>query len=143
MVVNTERRKIVQGLRKFAGEYGVDQVLDTAGKTRVQTMVQATLEAPTLTEDDRKSITDLSAKYDATWATAAEAGPAGATPAQQTNTSKEWKFHTAQLTHNSTVGEWASKDKGVLHRLFLRFCVFAYHFGTALSAEHMSVAGGG
>ena len=81
MVVNTDRRNIVQQLRQFAREYGVDQVLDTAGKARVQTMVQATLGAPTLTEEARNSITDLSDKYDATWATAAEAGPSGAAPA--------------------------------------------------------------
>ena len=46
MVANAERRKVVQKLRRFAREHGVDQVSDTAGKAQVHAMAKAVLEAP-------------------------------------------------------------------------------------------------
>ncbi len=42
----------------------------------------------------------------------------------QTSKKAAWYFSAAQLTYNSTAGDWASTDKGVLERLFARFKAF-------------------
>ena len=56
MVVNQDRRKLVQKLRTHARELGVQLVSDTASRTAVASMIQACLEANHLTEDTKATI---------------------------------------------------------------------------------------
>ena len=153
MVAHAERRKAVQKLRTLARHYDIAQVNDSAGKAQVHAMADKVLAAPTLTEIDRIVFEDTLAVYNSAWipAAATGAGDADGAPhgalaasisndANSPNGSKEWKFHAAQPTYNSTEGEWAANDKQVLRTLFERFLVFARRIGKSLKAEHMSVA---
>ena len=102
-------------------------------------MVDALLAVPSLTDTQRAAIEAAKGEYEATWDDAVVDSTQGATSGGQATT-KEWKFHAAQLTFNCTQGEWASKAPAVLKALFLRFLAFAQAFATQLKVEHLSVA---
>ena len=62
---------------------------------------------------------------------ATEAAPDTAEAHQAQETEKEWKFRAAQLTYNSKVGEWTSRDPAVLRPLLDRVVA---HVRNALEA---------
>ena len=139
MGVNQERRQIVQKLRQCARAQGVPLVPDNASKAAVLSMVDALIGVPNLPEEALAEIHEKKAEYEKTWANASGSEASQPIVAGGEGSAKEWKFTAAQLTYNNTDGEWASKDKHVLHGLFSRCLTFAQNFGRELKAEHMSV----
>ena len=91
-------------------------------------MVDALLAVPSLTDPQRAAIEAAKREYEATWDDAVVDSTQGATSGGQATT-KEWKFHAAQLTFNCTQGEWASKAPAVLKALFHKPVVSSTLFG--------------
>ena len=118
MAVDKARRALVQKLRRLASRYATLVVSDTAGRKQVEAMHLALMGNNTLSTADRKEAEDTYRAY-CDSLVSSKVGSNGKSRA------REWKFHAAQLTYNSTVGDWASKDKVVLKGLFDRFLLFA------------------
>ena len=119
MAVDKARRALVQRLRRLAARHGTLLVSDTAGRKQVEAMHLALHGLATLSDSDRKDMDEAYREYCDSFGS-----PQGTNTAKSKD-KREWKFLAAQFTYNSTVGDWASKDKEVLKGLFDRFSLFA------------------
>lgn len=101
-------------------------------------MIQAVLEHEALTAPDKQTVLDATLAYDGTWTQEAPEQVPHEEPGVS-STSREWKFHAAQLTYNSKEGEWALLDKATLQGLFERLVDFAQALGRSLNFDKISV----
>ena len=137
MVVHQERRALVQRLRKIAKAYDAQRVPDSAGKDVVVAMVDGILSIPTLSSQDRATTLGIEEAYFATWESNSSAPQPSTHVGPAVQTTKEWKFHAAQLTYNCTEGDWASDDTVVLRGLFDRVVAIAEDLSVKLSMTGM------
>jgi hypothetical protein len=135
------RVEAVQALRALAAKYGVDRVPDRASRARVGTMVDELLAVETLSVEDKAQVEEAVAQHAASYGdrVPAAAPPPEAHQADEEDASpKLWKLRAAQVTYNSTEGEWASASIAVLLGLFERLKAFACHLVSFLKAMGIS-----
>jgi hypothetical protein len=151
--VKAQRRQWVQDLRSAAFNCGVDRVPDNGNRIQVHTMVMALFQSSELKPDDRQLAEAAWVSYrdsfpsgsfptgvGATPAISAELAPgAPAPPPETAQPNKEWKFQAAQLTYNSTVGEWASSSEDILKALMARILIFIQAVLAPLNAKGISI----
>ena len=131
------RVEAVQALRALAAKYGVDRVPDRASRARVGTMVDELLAVETLSVEDKAQVEEAVAQHAASYGdrVPAAAPPPEAHQADEEDASpKLWKLRAAQVTYNSTEGEWASASIAVLLGLFERLKAFACPLASFLKA---------
>ena len=143
--VIARRRQWVQELRSVAFKCDVDRVPDNGNRTQVHTMVMELFQSTELTPGDRQLA-------EAAWGAYRDSFPAlsfptgvgtppaaPATPSQTAQPVREWKFQAAQLTYNSTVGEWASSSVNILKALMARILFFIQTVLAPLNAKGISI----
>ena len=131
---------IIQKLCKTARAYGLPAVPDTAGRTKVEGMHQSILAHVGVSPTDLQGAIDAFASYCVSFGDDVAAAAGAQAPAVVAQTPRRrWKFKAAQFTYNSTEGEWASTDSGVLEGLFRRLVQFVQSLSTLVRTKGASV----
>ena len=120
--VKQKRREQVQVLRRIAREAEVDRCPDNANRDLVKKMADDIFGSDALSDEHREQAEAAWEAYRSSFTGWLEAD--GEQEEGQVGGDERWKFSAAQLTYNSTTGEWCSKDTGVLRALFDRFVAF-------------------
>jgi len=136
------RRTLVQSLRRCAAEADVPRVPDNSNRTAVQDMAHAIMGKHGVSAHIIAEATSKFADYEATYTDPAGGGAslAGGGASSVLQTEREWKFSAVGLTYNAKSGDWISKDRKDLEKLFQRLVDFATSLALEVKSKGISVA---